>query len=240
MAVIEELGVPTGLASGFTYDNVVDAPLLDDAPAVRAVDEILASAIAVRASDLHLEPTEKGGRVRQRIDGILHDARIVPDPLFTRVISRIKLLAGMDIADRRLPQDGRYAVGRRGGAVDVRVSSLPTIDGEKLAIRLLDTRLQIPSLDTLGMSSSILARYRNLIAARCGFVVVCGPTGSGKTTTLYASLAERNVGAQHLCTIEDPVEARLEGVTQVQVNARAGLTFSTALRAFSDRTRIWS
>jgi type II secretory ATPase GspE/PulE/Tfp pilus assembly ATPase PilB-like protein len=220
------------LASGFAY-HAVDAPFADDAPAVRTVDEIFASAIAARASDLHLEPFEHGGgRVRERIDGVLREARRIADPLFLRAVSRIKLLAGMDIADRRLPQDGRYAIARHDGSVDARVSSMPTIHGEKLAIRLLDTTVLVPRLDALGMPAPMLRRYRELVHGRSGFVVVCGPTGSGKTTTLYATLAERNGDGQHLCTIEDPVEAGVPGVMQVQVNARAGLTFSAALRAF--------
>jgi type IV pilus assembly protein PilB len=142
------------------------------------------------------------------------------------------LLAGMDIADRRLPQDGRYSIERPGGTIDARVSSMPTIAGEKLAIRLLDGRQQIPSIEALGMNDAVCERFRRLVQAPAGFVVVCGPTGSGKTTTLYASMRERNVAGQQLCSIEDPVEIRLAGIAQVQVNLRAGLTFATGLRSF--------
>jgi type II secretory ATPase GspE/PulE/Tfp pilus assembly ATPase PilB-like protein len=209
----------------------VDA-FVDDSPAVRAADEIFDAAIKNRASDVHLEPWCGAGRVRERIDGMLREARCVPEPLFAQVLSRIKLLAGMDIADRRLPQDGRYTIDRAGRVFDVRVSSIPTIEGERLAMRLLDARAQIPTLEALGMPPAIAARFRRLIAAPAGFVIVCGPTGSGKTTTLYAAFAERNARVQQLCSVEDPVEACIPGIAQVQVNVRAGLDFPSVLRAF--------
>ncbi len=190
------------------------------------------AAIRAGASDLHVEPFGEGGRIRERIDGMLREARPISPRLLPRILSRIKLLAGMDIADRRLPQDGRYSIERPGGAIDARVSSMPTIDGEKLAIRLLDGRQQIPSIEALGMNGAMCERFRRLVHAPAGFLVVCGPTGSGKTTTLYASMRERNVAGQQLCSIEDPVEIRLAGVAQVQVNLRAGLTFAAGLRSF--------
>ena len=202
------------------------------APAIRAVDRLHETAVALRASDIHLEPTREGGRVRLRVDGILQMCESLPRGLFAAMLSRVKLLASMDIAERRLPQDGRYALERLDRHLDARVSSMPTIAGEKLVIRLLDLRAEIPGLATLGMGPGMLARYRSAIHAPHGFVIVCGPTGSGKTTTLYASLAERNVDGQHLCTVEDPVEVQIGGVAQVQVNPRAGLTFASALRAF--------
>lgn len=204
----------------------------DDAPAISAVDRLHERAIRLKASDIHLEPTQTGGRVRLRVDGILRESDQLPRELFHPMVSRVKLLAGMDIAERRLPQDGRYMLERCGRTLDARVSSMPTIGGEKLVVRLLDMQVEIPSLASLGMTPSILERYRRAIHAAHGFIVVCGPTGSGKTTTLYASLAERNVNGQHLCTVEDPVEVQMAGVAQVQVNPRAGLTFASALRAF--------
>jgi type II secretory ATPase GspE/PulE/Tfp pilus assembly ATPase PilB-like protein len=204
----------------------------DDAPAIRAVDRLHEHAVRLKASDIHLEPTRGGGRVRLRVDGILRESEQLARELFHPVVSRVKLLAAMDIAERRLPQDGRYMLERCGRTLDARVSSMPTIGGEKLVIRLLDMQAEIPSLASLGMTASVLERYRRAIHAANGFIVVCGPTGSGKTTTLYASLAERNVDGQHLCTVEDPVEVQMAGVAQVQVNARAGLTFASALRAF--------
>ena len=204
----------------------------DEAPAIGVLDKIQCDAILAHASDLHIEPTRDGGRVRQRIDGILHEVCSLTTALFNSLSSRIKLLAGMDIADKRQPQDGRYSVDAIGRSIDARVSSMPTIDGEKLVIRLLDHQTRIPSLEHLGMPQSQLERYRRVVHAPHGFVVVCGPTGSGKTTTLYATLAERNLAAQSLCSVEDPVEIRITGVSQVQVNQRAGLTFASALRAF--------
>jgi type IV pilus assembly protein PilB len=231
VTLTEKLRVPRELESRFLYGDV-DGSLADDEPAIHAVDEIFDSAIRARASDIHIEPLGDGGRVRERIDGMLRESRHVSARLLPRVLSRIKLLAGMDIADRRLPQDGRYAVERPGAWIDARVSSIPTIAGEKLAVRLLDARAQIPSLEALGMTPAMAARYRSLVHALAGFVVVCGPTGSGKTTTLYASMSERNVAGQQLCSIEDPVEIRLLGTAQVQVNLRAGLTFAAGLRSF--------
>ncbi|HKU66895.1 MAG TPA: GspE/PulE family protein [Candidatus Baltobacteraceae bacterium] len=204
----------------------------DDAPAIRALDEIHDCAIRSAASDIHVEPTRSGGRVRQRVDGILRQARVLAPELYAQVITRMKLLAGMDIADRRQPQDGRYAIERDGRCVDARVSSMPTILGEKLVVRLLDHQSRIPAIDMLGMPGPLMKRFRRAVHAPHGFVIACGPTGSGKTTTLYAAIAERNVESQNLCTIEDPVEVRIPGVAQMQVNARAGVTFASALRAF--------
>lgn len=204
----------------------------DDVPAVRATDEIFERAVARRASDVHLEPCSGGGRVRERVDGMLLESQSFSDSLFLQVVSRIKLLAGMDIADRRLPQDGRYTIERAGRTLDVRVASMPTIEGERLALRILDARAQIPSLEGLGMPSDMAHDFRRLVEAPSGFVVACGPTGSGKTTTLYAALAHRDAATANLCSVEDPVEARIAGVAQVQVNVRAGLDFPSVLRAF--------
>jgi type II secretory ATPase GspE/PulE/Tfp pilus assembly ATPase PilB-like protein len=204
-----------------------------DAPAVRAVDASLRAAIALHASDVHVEPDASGaGRVRVRVDGILRPGDAISAEIYAPFVSRIKLLAGMDIANRRLPQDGRYSLDLDGQHVDVRVSSLPTLDGEKLVIRLLDHQTSTPRLDELGMEAAALATYRTIAHAPWGFVVVSGPTGSGKTTTLYASIAELDRTTRSVCTVEDPVEARLGGAAQVQVNVRAGLTFPTVVRSF--------
>ncbi len=204
----------------------------DAAPAIRTLDALQADAIASGASDIHLEPCASGGRIRVRVDGVLRASGHLPDELFRQVVSRVKVLASMDISDRRQPQDGRYEIEYGGRAIDARVSSVPTLEGENVVVRLLDVHTHIPTLDELGMPPDIRVRFAAAIHAPHGFVVVCGPTGSGKTTTLYAALAERNVEGQHLCTVEDPIEARLAGATQVQVNAKAGLTFPVALRAF--------
>ncbi len=204
-----------------------------DAPAVRAVDTTFRRAIGLRASDVHIEPLDDGlGRVRIRVDGILRPAETIVTETYAPFVSRIKLLAGMDIANRRIPQDGRYSMTYDGRQVDARVSSVPTMDGEKLVIRLLDHHVALPRLDDLGMEPRSLAFYRTVAHAPWGFVVVSGPTGSGKTTTLYASIAELDRTARNVCTVEDPIEARLAGAAQVQVNVRAGLTFPTVLRSF--------
>ena len=204
----------------------------DSAPAVRALDAVHSAAVETGASDIHVEPLHSGGRVRQRRDGVLLETNAFSTELYAQVVSRIKLLAGMDIADRRQPQDGRYTIEANGRTAEVRVSSMPTIFGEKLVIRLLDQNANLPSLNHLGMSEPDLQAFRKALHAPDGFVVVCGPTGSGKTTTLYAAMAERNVDSQNLCSVEDPVEIRIPGIAQVQVNPRAGLTFASALRAF--------
>jgi general secretion pathway protein E len=205
----------------------------DAAPVARAVDASLRRAVSARASDLHIEPCGDGsGRTRLRVDGILRAGEPIDRALYAQLCSRVKLLASLDIANRRLPQDGRYSADVEGRTIDVRVSSIPTIDGEKLVIRLLDHHVALPRLDELGMNAAALAAYRRVAHAPWGFVVVSGPTGSGKTTTLYASIAELDRTARNVVTVEDPVEARLPGVAQVQVNVRAGLTFPAALRSF--------
>jgi type II secretory ATPase GspE/PulE/Tfp pilus assembly ATPase PilB-like protein len=205
---------------------------LTDEPAIRVLDAILAHAIDARASDLHVGPSARAGYARVRIDGVLQLAAEIDAELLPRIVSRIKLLAGMDIADRRLPQDGRYDVERTGRRIDLRVSSLPTIDGERLTIRLLDRDGAGRRLHDLGMPQDMERAFRNVLAASAGFVVICGPTGSGKTTTLYAALRERDASSEHICSVEDPVELRLDGIAQVQVNVRSGLTFAAVLRAF--------
>lgn len=210
----------------------VDTLRVHEAPAVRALDEIHDIAVRSRASDIHIEPTREGGRVRQRVDGILIESTTLSTDVYEQVISRMKLLAGMDIADRRQPQDGRYAIERNGRSIEARVSSMPTLSGEKIVVRLLDHHGRIPALESLGMPERSITRFRRVIHAPHGFVVACGPTGSGKTTTLYAAMAQRNVESQNLCSIEDPIEVRIPGIAQVQVNARAGVTFASALRAF--------
>lgn len=205
----------------------------DVAPVARAVDASVRRAVRARASDLHIEPCGDGsGRTRLRIDGILQPGEPIERTLYAPLCSRLKLLAGLDITNRRLPQDGRFSVVVDGRTIDARVSSIPAIDGEKLVVRLLDHHVALPQLGALGMDASTLQAYRRIAHAPWGFVVVSGPTGSGKTTTLYASIAELDRSARNVCTVEDPVEARLPGAVQVQTNARAGLTFPAALRAF--------
>jgi type IV pilus assembly protein PilB len=203
-----------------------------ESPAVRAVDRIFAGAIAAHASDIHIEPGPHGGRVRLRVDGLLHEIEAIPGELYPSLTSRVKVLAGMDVADRRQPQDGRCGIPFERREIDARVASLPTIGGEKLVIRLLDGYASATELGTLGMPNPMLEHYRAAVHAPWGFVLIAGPTGSGKTTTLYASLSELDTRSRNVCSVEDPVEMRLNGVAQVQVNVRAGLTFPIALRAF--------
>jgi type IV pilus assembly protein PilB len=197
-----------------------------------AADRIVLRAIALHASDVHIEPREGGGRVRFRIDGLLRESESISADAYAPLVSRIKLLAGIDVAERRLPQDGRYTIRVEQREIDARVSSVAAAEGEKLVIRLLDRRAQTPRLERLGMPAAIRQRYQRIARAPWGFVVVAGPTGSGKTTTLYASLGELDTTHLNICSVEDPIEMRLSGVTQVQVNTKAGLTFATSLRAF--------
>jgi type II secretory ATPase GspE/PulE/Tfp pilus assembly ATPase PilB-like protein len=203
-----------------------------DAPAVRNVDTMFARAITAHASDIHIEPQPGGGTIRLRIDGILTPRDVVPGELYNALVSRVKLLAAMDIADKRQPQDGRLTVPFEQREIDARVASMPTIDGEKLVVRLLDHQTQTCDIASLGMPPDILRDYRRLLRSPWGFIVVTGPTGSGKTTTLYASLADLDASTNNVCSVEDPVEMRVPGVTQIGVNPRAGVTFESALRGF--------
>lgn len=205
----------------------------NEAPAVRAVAAALRRAVTARASDVHLEPDERGGgKVRLRVDGQLRDDDRIPAKLFAPLCSRLKLLAGLDIANRRLPQDGRFSLDIDGNRVHARVATLPSIDGEKIAIRLLERHTDLPELEQLGMGPEMLELYRASTRSPWGVIVVGGPTGSGKTTTVYASIGSLDRETRNVCTVEDPVEARIDGTLQVQVNPKSGLTFPIVLRAF--------
>jgi type II secretory ATPase GspE/PulE/Tfp pilus assembly ATPase PilB-like protein/8-oxo-dGTP pyrophosphatase MutT (NUDIX family) len=195
------------------------------------VDELLAGGIAARASDIHIEPEEQGIAVRHRIDGVLAHARTLPRLVGPALVSRIKILSGLDIADRLRPQDGRARVAVNGVAVDLRVSTLPASHGEKVVIRVLDGRSTVLQLDGMGFQPDELGRIEQLLQSREGLILVTGPTGSGKTTTLYAALRRLKDRGVNIVTVEDPIEYRLPGIVQVQVNEKAGLTFATALRS---------
>ncbi|MFI5230621.1 MAG: ATPase, T2SS/T4P/T4SS family [Gemmatimonadales bacterium] len=195
------------------------------------VDELLGSGIAARASDIHIEPEERGIGVRHRVDGVLALTRTIPRTLGPALVSRIKILSGLDIADRLRPQDGRARVAINGVAVDLRVSTLPASHGEKVVIRVLDGRGAVHTLETMGFHEDELARIDRLLQAREGLILVTGPTGSGKTTTLYAALRKLRDRGVNIVTVEDPIEYRLPGIVQVQVNEKAGLNFATALRS---------
>ncbi len=200
-------------------------------PVIQLVDRIVAEGIQSRASDIHLEPEEAGVAVRYRIDGVLRQTMILPKAAGIPLVSRVKIMAQLDIADRLRPQDGRARVVVSGNRVDLRVSTLPASQGEKVVIRILDQRATVLSLDALGLNPDELERIQTLLQAREGIILVTGPTGSGKTTTLYSMLRSIQTRGVNIVTVEDPVEYRLQGIVQVQVNEKAGLTFPSALRS---------
>ncbi len=201
-----------------------------DAPIIRLIQSIFQDAMQVRASDIHIEPAESVLRVRQRVDGNLQEQVIEGRRIASALVTRLKLMSGMDIAEKRLPQDGRFSVKISGRSVDVRVSTMPTQYGESMVLRLLDQSSNLLALDDLGMPAPMLERFRDLIERNAGMVLVTGPTGSGKTTTLYSALASLNRADTKIITVEDPVEYRLDRVSQVQVNAKIGLDFARVLR----------
>jgi general secretion pathway protein E len=205
--------------------------MASDTPVIRRVNLLLERAVAARASDIHLEPQEDGLRLRHRIDGELRDVALLSADDHAALVSRVKILAGLDIVERRLPQDGRARVNVEGRAVDVRISCLPTMHGESIVLRLLDKANAPLTLPQLGFDARIAARLTDVLAANKGIVLVTGPTGSGKTTTLYALLQLLNDPARKLITIEDPVEYVLPGVHQMQVRPRIGLEFANVLRS---------
>ncbi len=203
----------------------------DDAPIVRFVNLIIAQAIQDKASDIHIEPGEHELTVRYRIDGVLHEMQRAPKSIQNGVTSRLKIMAEMDIAERRRPQDGRITVTHQGEKIDLRVAALPVVWGEKVVMRILDASTAKRDIKELGMTPSNLARYAHNFSKPYGMIVVCGPTGSGKSTTLYTTLDTVAKPELNVITVEDPVEKRIPGINQVQVNVRAGLTFATALRS---------
>jgi type IV pilus assembly protein PilB len=206
--------------------------VIREAPIAKVVATILEFAIRWRASDVHIEPTEDDTRVRYRIDGILYEKLVLPRRIHDAVVSRIKILSDLKIDEKRVPQDGRFTFTADGQEVDLRVSTAPTVYGEKVVMRLLKKSQKIPDLPELGLRGKALRDFREAVTRPHGIIIVCGPTGSGKTTTLYSALSKVNTSKVNTMTIEDPVEYRIAGVNQVQVNPQAGLTFSSALRSF--------
>ena len=204
---------------------------LEDAPAARVFDILINQAIRDRASDIHLEPDEKALLIRFRIDGILYEFLTLPKQIHPTIISRIKVLAEMDVAETRLPQDGNFNVKLENRGFEIRVSTFPTIYGENAVLRILDQTNPLIKLEDLGFAEKMLLRYKQLIRRANGIILVTGPTGSGKTTTLYASLNMINSMEKNIITIEDPVEYRLPLIRQTQVNLKAGITFGTGLRS---------
>jgi type IV pilus assembly protein PilB len=205
--------------------------IVEDAPIVKYVNLLITQAIQDRASDIHLEPTESDLRVRFRIDGVLHEVMRSPRAIQSGVISRLKIMADIDIAERRIPQDGRLSVTANGRKVDLRVATLPTVWGEKVVMRVLDNSTASLDLGDLGFSDGNYERFSRSFTKPYGMILVTGPTGSGKSTTLYATLNIVSRPEVNVITVEDPVEYRLPGINQVQVNAKAGLTFAAALRS---------
>ncbi len=207
------------------------AKLVENAPVVRFVNSLLNQAASEGASDIHLEPKEKRLRIRIRVDGVLHDVMTPLHDVQLLVISRIKIISGMNIAERRLPQDGSLSMRYMGRIIDVRVSSLPTVYGEKIVMRLLDKEKMLLPIEKLNLSEHNLAVFSRILKSSYGMLIVTGPTGSGKTTTLYSSLKAINTPEKNIITVEDPVEYRLDDINQVQVIPKIGLTFSYALRS---------
>ena len=199
---------------------------------VKLINSLFEDAVQIRASDIHIEPDSDVLRIRQRVDGILHETLLKERAIAAALLLRLKLMSGMDISEKRLPQDGRFEINVRGTAIDVRVSTLPVQYGESVVMRLLNQSAGVRALDDIGMDPVMLERFRQLLLRPHGLLLVTGPTGSGKTTTLYGALNELNVPAKKILTVEDPVEYRLPRINQVQISNKIGLTFSSTLRTF--------
>ena len=206
-------------------------PGVEDAPVVKLLQTIFEDAIGARASDVHIEPQQSGLQIRLRIDGVLHAQTEADIKIATALALRLKLMAGLDISEKRLPQDGRFNIKVRDSRVDVRMSTMPTQYGESVVMRLLVSNTALLNLDRLGIPPAILARIRVILSNPHGMLLVTGPTGSGKTTTLYAALNELNTPSRKIITVEDPIEYRLAGINQVQVHEKIELTFDRVLRS---------
>jgi len=205
--------------------------VVDDAPIVRYVNLLILQALNERASDIHAEPTAENLRIRYRIDGVLHDISTAPRAIAGAVTTRLKVMAELNIAEHRLPQDGRISLTVGNRPIDLRMATLPTIYGEKIVMRVLDKSNVVLGFEDLGFDADLLERYKAVYTKPYGTILVTGPTGSGKTTTLYATLAALNSPDKNIITVEDPVELRIKGINQVQLNTKAGLTFASALRS---------
>lgn len=218
-------------------DNIDEANLDEvlenagEAPVIRITNSILIEALRKHASDIHIEPMEKTVRLRNRIDGVLYETPSPPKNLQNAIISRLKIMSQLDIAERRVPQDGRFKIKALGKEVDVRVSMLPTVHGEKVVMRILDKTSLAPSLEALGLDELSYENFTYALSQPYGMILVTGPTGSGKTTTLYSALQELNKTETNIITTENPVEYQLHGINQVQINPNVGLTFASALRS---------
>lgn len=226
----DDEGDLTALAEGLpTTADLLDAE--DGAPMILLINRVIAEAVKLKASDIHVEPYEANLSIRLRIDGVLREVLSLPARATAALVSRIKVMARLDIAERRVPQDGRISLALGGKTVDVRVSTLPARFGERVVMRILDKDEARLSLDVLGMPKDMLARFRTALSRPNGVILVTGPTGSGKTTTLYGALSELNDPSRNILTVEDPVEYAVDGVGQTQINPKVGMTFATGLRA---------
>ena len=211
--------------------NFVGEDSSNQAPAIRLVNSIISRAVTERASDIHIEPREEQLTVRMRIDGLLRDILTVPRELQSSVIARIKVMSNMDIAERRVPQDGRFNIRIKEKDIDLRISTLPTVYGEKIVCRLLDKTTGNLDHTAIGLNENDLEKYKKLINVKNGVILIVGPTGSGKTTTMYSMINDLNKREVNLVTLEDPVEYNVDGVNQVQINEKTGMTFAKGLRA---------
>lgn len=203
----------------------------DDAPAVRIFDQLLETGVTMRASDIHLDPTESSIIVRYRVDGVLRNDRTIPKSLMNSLVARIKIISGLDITESRLPQDGRININVNDNTVNLRVSTLPTVFGEKVVLRILDMSNVFSKVANIGLQPDMVQEYEKLIREPSGLILITGPTGSGKSSTLYSSINELNNPEVNIVTVEDPVEYQLEGINQVQVNTTIGLDFAQGLRS---------
>lgn len=226
---MQELGIEPEIAEQDENKNDV---IIDEAPVIRLVNSLITRAVDEDASDIHIEPFENGIRIRYRVDGLLREVMNLPRKMIFAVVSRIKVMANLDIAERRMPQDGRIPLKLSGRDLDLRISTMPTVFGEKVVIRILyKESIQNYTLEKLGFSEYNLERFLTFIKSSYGMVLVTGPTGSGKTTTLYTALNTINTIDQNIITVEDPVEYMLDGINQAQINVKAGITFANYLRS---------
>ncbi len=230
VSIAEELGEELSQGDS-NLEQLLSETAVEDAPVVRLLRSLFEDAVQVGASDIHIEPDEKVLRIRQRIDGVLHEQVMKEKRIAAALVSRLKLVCGLDISERRLPQDGRFNVRVKGRSIDIRLSTMPLQYGESVVMRLLDQSSGILHLEQVGMKAPLLARFRRQLHQPHGLVLVTGPTGSGKTTTLYGALNELNSHEKKIITVEDPVEYRLPRINQVQVHPKIGLDFAKVLRA---------
>ena len=227
------LGEELDISAAGTEEDVDRAHVMEEeAPIIRVVNVVIQQAIKDRASDIHVEPDRRGVRIRYRIDGVLHEVMRVPKYVHAPLVSRIKIMGDMNIAERRIPQDGRIHIRHEGNEYDLRVSSLPTVFGEKVVMRILDQSSVMIGMNKMGMHGETQAQLESVIVQPNGMILSTGPTGSGKTTTQYSILNKINSVEKNIITIEDPVEYQLAGLSQVHVNRKAGLTFASAMRSF--------